>query len=611
MHIPNEHIIPQIGYVKNRLFEPANHIYERLHQIKEIQRLSSLRHLGALSASALTGARLARWDYTVALLHYSSMMNLNGFSSGFMIGKVKFSSTIAALQCASLIWNIGHVPGTFSIEKGICRYLKRKNHQSPAEVLIWRFDEIDEVKKIINHANHLINQKDYLGVCRVLAVIKLLNICKDRDDSLYTFTIDFAAPLLLDYEPANSKQWSKLKKGFSIVRHLSYLTLDLPFSGENWSPNIPQFFKHHLETTNKDLDLLSEKVSELLSPIEKNVFDAMFHAENSRKEAAIYANLTEQKLLLAPKAAELINSWTTKSLSRDLKLGSNKIAKQIQRCATIRLRNHFSSYPENDSDIEAKLKNMGFSHPAVFKYISWNSDTLLEPDELIIDVLVERQPTTNDLGKIIDWFSSEFDETSEAKLETPFHLLKKSSIESSYIQALQRAIELTYPGITAKIIPWKLNKFGIFPDHQIADNRGSVWCCSSKIDDPISKHILRDRSKSMPPEIKEEYAELLGIKTVRNHLRKKWKDKNPRCKWLMITGSVIFYKEGKPLIEYDGGLLRIASRGGKLTWYGLETKNGRENPLKILTKKLKKLNIQSKELVQLNSKVAYAKIELA
>ena len=147
-----EHVVPQVGPVQVRLFSPANELLEILREKKEVNRLSSLRHLGALSF-ALEGARLARWDYTVALLYYSSQMTIPKFNSKFTIGRVKFSSTIAALQVASLAWNIGHLPGTFSVEKGVYRYLSSRSPQFPASALNWKFRSTDEVKWIIKKSN--------------------------------------------------------------------------------------------------------------------------------------------------------------------------------------------------------------------------------------------------------------------------------------------------------------------------------------------------------------------------------------------------------------------------------------------------------------------------
>lgn len=590
------------------LYSPADKLYDRLVKSGEVTRLNSLRHLGALSSSALIGARLARWDYTVALLHYSSEFRLPKFNSGFNIGRVEFSSTTAALQSAALVWNIGHLPGTFSIEKGVCRFLKEKYPKKPANHLNWPFSGNPEVERIKNEANNSILRDDYFSICRVLAVIKLLSMCESENDDLFIFTVDFAAPMLLKYEKSYSKQWAKISKSFSIIRHLSYLTLDLPFSGQSWAPNIPELLKNQIKTHHEDLDALYEKISELLSPIEKNIYDSMYHSDKARLETAIYADLACQRLKNVGNSANEISLWLKSGLSRDLKLGKKPKENKIQRCLQIKLRDHFSSHPDSSSEIEFKLKKKGFSHPAVFQYLSWNSDALFEPDELIIDVLMEKKPSPTDVGKAIYWFISEFDAV-DSKPENSIHFLRKKAIQSSYAQIFSKAVETYFPEVTVKIEPWRLSKFGIFPNFTLNEGKDGIWASSAKLDDDFIKHILRDKSKSISKELENQYMELMGLNAVRKELRKEWKKITPRCKWLVLTSSVIFYKDGKSLIEYDGGFLKISARNGGLTWYGVETKNGNENPMKSLKKRLDVLGIKY-ELKKINNKFAYAKINM-
>jgi len=608
MTIHYSHILPQIGPVNLTLYAPADKIYERLLTAREINRLNGLRHLGALSVTALTGARLARWDYTVALLHYSEQFSLPKFNSRFNIGRVEFSSTIAALQCASLIWNIGHLPGTFSVEKGVCRNLKRKNPRNPAGLLEWPFINNPDIQHIQDQANRLISNNDYLGVCRVLAVIKLLSICKDTEDELYAFTIDFAAPLLLGYTHTGSKQWPKINKSFSLIRHLSYLTVDLPFSGHSWAPNISEMLKHHIELCDGDVDILSEKISELLSPIEKNIYDAMYHSDTSRKETSIYANLVDLKLSTSRNPGKEISRWLKSGLSRDLKLGRAPRDEKIYRFLNIKLRDHFSSHPDSFSDVEFKLMEKGFTHPAVFKYSSWNSDTLFEPDELIVDVLGDRKPTPKDIGKIAYWFLSEFENFTVNQNDIG-GLLRKKGLDPSYVQIFSKAVEAHFPGVTVKIEPWPLNRFGKFSKFQIDANKGGIWASSSKLDDPIISHIFWGDGSDIPTDLNDTHSELLGLKATRDAIRKEMKGLNPKCRWLVLTSSVTFCREGRSLIEYDGGLLKISSRSGELTWYGVETKTGGENPARSLRKRLSTLNINS-PVISLSTKTAYTKIVL-
>ncbi len=603
-----EHIVPQIGTAKIQLFPPSYDIYNHLLKNKEVFRLNKLRHLGALSNIALNGARLARWDYTVALLYYSEQFDIPTFKSKFNIGRVEFSSTIAALQCASLIWNIGHLPGTFSVEKGVCRNLIRRNSKEPASFLKWPFEDNREVNRIKLESSKLLIRDDYFGISRVLAVLKLLLMCKSSEDELFVFTVDFASPLLLGYEKSYSRQWSKIKKSFSMIRHLSYLTVDLPFSGHRWAPNIPDLLKHYIGNYQGDINIFYDKISELLSPIEKNIYDSMYHSDRSKEETAIYADLADRRLETIEDSPQEIINWLNSGLSKDLRLGAKPKKNRINRCIQIHLRDQFSIHPDSCTGIEFKLKNIGFSHSAVFKYVSWNSDTLFEPDELIIDVLVDRRPCLNDIGKIAYWFLSEFD-SFFAKHDDTYKLLRKQAIESSYSQIFSRAVEMYFPGVTVKIEPWGLNKFGIFPKYSLAENRGGIWAANAKLDDPITGHILRDRTGKIVPELQNRYLELMGIKALKDELRKEWETSTPRCRWLILTSSIIFCRDGKNLIEYDGGLLKISSRSGKLTWYGIETKNGSENPLRSLKKRLKTINIKAKTKA-INTKHAYVEIKM-
>jgi hypothetical protein len=569
-------VVPQVGSVSLSLYSPSDKIYDVLYQNKEINRLSSLRQLGALSAFPMSGARLARWDYTVTLLHYSQMFNISGFNSTFRIGKVEFTSAISALQCLSLIWNIGHLPGTFSSEKGVYRYLKSVNEKTPVEGLVWPFHGNPEVNEIRERANSYLLNSDYAGVCRVLSVIKLLSYCQDENDYLFSFITDFAAPFTFNYEKTYSSQWRKLRKAFSIIRHLSYLTVDLPFSGHRWAPNIPDLLEHYVTNKHYDLDYLAIKISELLSPIEKNIYDTIYHSEAARREAAIFANKVEEKLKKSSNASDKINKWICSGLIRDLKLGRLPNREGIKRCVSIQLRSHFSSHPDSCIDLEAKLRAKKFSHSVVFEYKSWNSSILLEPDELIIDILVDRDPTPTDIGMFLYWFTREFDDTSAAHNDF-FYMTRKGEIEVGYYQILSRAIETQFPHITLKLDSWQLNRFGLFSDFEISDVRGSIWLASAEMDDPISKHLTYDRSKKVSPDLRDQYKELLGIRELRNTLKKKWKGKKPRCRWLLVTSSVKFLVDNRSILEFDGGLIRVSARSGKLTWYGLNCKRDKHD----------------------------------
>ena len=96
-----EHVVPWVGLVRIRLFEPADRFYAFLQEIGEVDRLKRLRHLGGL-ARVFPGAEHTRWDYAVATLHYAERLaQLSGMRSSFKVGEAEFSACAAALQTAA------------------------------------------------------------------------------------------------------------------------------------------------------------------------------------------------------------------------------------------------------------------------------------------------------------------------------------------------------------------------------------------------------------------------------------------------------------------------------------------------------------------------------
>src|SRR5690606_34096608 len=121
---------------KFELFAPAPKVLHFLRDIGEVHRLERLRHLGVLERS-LQGISHTRWDYTASMLYVATKLRPAGTSRKVMFGKTCFSSFTAAVQVAALLSNIGHLPGTFAVEKGVMRWLHARNATNPASALPW------------------------------------------------------------------------------------------------------------------------------------------------------------------------------------------------------------------------------------------------------------------------------------------------------------------------------------------------------------------------------------------------------------------------------------------------------------------------------------------
>ncbi len=315
-----------------------------------------------------------------------------------------------------------------------------------------------------------------------------------------------------------------------------------------------------------------------------------------------------RKLGASVRPEETIRAWLTHGLTRDLSLGRRPLRNSVRRCASIQLRSHFSRHPDSCSEIERKLHEKGFTHSIALEYKSWNSDALLEPDELLIDVLLDREVRASDIGAFLSWYANEFDNTA-AKADDVYELMRKGELEAGYAQILSRAVATFYSGNTVHLEPWSLDRFGLFKGIGLRQYSGKIWLSSSTLDDPITKYLVRDRTRSVSSEFIDQYKELLGIAALRRYLRGQLKKSKPRCKWLLITASVQFQREGQTIMEYDGGILRVSSRSGKLTWYGLESKNGKENPAASLRRRLKTLGVNA-EVISLNTTYACAVVPL-
>jgi len=599
-----EHVIPHVGLTQITLYSPAPALYSCLRNISEVSRLEHLLHLGALSR-ALPGTRYTRWDYTVAMAYYAEQLRAPGMNSQFNLGGVSFSSTNAALQTIALCWNIGHLPGTFPVEKGVYRFLHERNPEKPADALPWPNDDSQEARSIKQRANKFLRDEDYAGLARVLAIVKLLSL-GDDDSDIRDLAYRFVAPFFLSYDEGESRQWRKLRTAFNVVRHLAYLTLDTPLADLPWCPSISSLLGRLLEPEDMSLEELSNCICEVLSPIERITYSSLYHRDIARQEAAVVADWVHTQLRTHQDPQALISHWMTHGLFQDLGIGRKPRPRQAALAGSIRLRSFFLP-TDYLVEVECALRKKKFPLPLASQYQSWNAATIIEPDELIIDAFMKQDPTPDDVGRLLIWTIQNFDALS-AKPDNEFELFRKGDLEEAYVSLLARAFELAFPGVSVKLEPWPLRRFGLFP-RMSEEHRGSVWACNAKLSDPIARHITRNRSAHISNGLRDQYAELLGIRELRNHLQKRSKAKDLRQRCLLVTAAVVFHREGRDLIEFDGGIAVVSSRSGRIRWYALESKRRSGDPLHSLHTRLSMIGLEG-SAQKLSSTHAFVEVEL-
>ena len=297
-----------------------------------------------------------------------------------------------------------------------------------------------------------------------------------------------------------------------------------------------------------------------------------------------------------------------KGLFRDLRIGRRPASGFAVIVGSIRLRTHFVGTALSPVEMESLLRRKKFPFPLALNYQAWNSDVMIEPDELLIDGIVRGAARADDVGRLLAWMIWQF-ETRNVEPDDTFELLRKADFEKVYVPLLKRAFELTFPRKTLNIEPWPLARFGLFPESPPEGSRGCMWACDGELRDQITKHIVRDRSKAISTDLRDRYAELLGLRELRIHLRSKWKNKGLRQRCLLVTASVRFRDQEKDLMEFDGGIAVISSRGGRITWYGLESKRGDGNPVHSLKDRLERLGLPV-NVHKLSARYAFARLTL-
>ena len=357
-----------------------------------------------------------------------------------------------------------------------------------------------------------------------------------------------------------------------------------------------------------DLEKLSDRVAEVLSPIERLVYAALYHRGDARIEAAVVADRVHMKLKRDNDARSLISAWMGKERLEDLYLQRESFPGCAAIAGSIHLRTHFVWSTNSPVKTESTLRRKGFALPLVLTYQAWNSEALIEPDEILIDGITDRCPSPNDVGRLLAWTMQEFEQYNAAPDDT-LELVRKADLEKVYVSLIKRAFELAWPGKSLRIEPWPLASFGLFPENPPEGSRGCIWACAGKLQDQITKHIVRDRSNTIPPDLRDRYAELLGIRELRSYLQRKWRGRDLRQRCLLVTASLRLRDHEKDLIEFDGGIAVISSRGGRITWYGLESKRGGGDPAHSLRERLENLGLPA-YVRRLSARYAFAKIIL-
>jgi len=554
-------------------------------------------------------------------------------NSHFSLGSARFSSTAAALQCLALLTNIGHLPGIYGVEKGVTRFLFSKNLDEPLRLL---FDaarqdlrnrgdraRVRYCGQVSQAANALLNEKNYLGLSRLLGIFKLVTNFDARSEVPDWMLRDFYIPFFLPKLRKPDARWFELDEYFDSARRLAYLNQDTTLVASPITVALSPLLSNLVDPDGLTRDTLVQS-REILAAYEHTVYERFYHALEARKIAALVARRTLIRLESESDPVKTILSWLYEH-NLGLVAQSKKLRKDIRQAnlvGSISLRSFLPGLPMQISEAEDNLKDL-LASPSrsvpnlavgVQSYVPPDSQHSIEPDHVYIDAFVLGKMRANHVGRLIRWVADKLD-TVGGDPADDILWMAKPEIARNYENLLRRIVEVAWPDIHIELKPWPLSRLGKFASRSEQRDDICVWFASSDMGDEFTKHVLR-RKSDVPRGYTSIRDELYGLSQLRAELRRTWRNNRspPRKRFFLITASIRLSKhieETKIEREFDGGILQISAPTGVACLYLVETKGKRTSraAANVLTGKLQALQLND-HVQRLKSHSAYANLSM-
>jgi hypothetical protein len=601
-----KHSIPSLGEVTIELKGYQQIFFNIMDRNREVTRLAKLAHLGTLQ-DVFLGIRHTRWDYTIAMLHIIQQLSeakVEGLSTNKKVQGLDISGR-DMMQLLALAANIGHLPGTFAVEKGVMRYLL--NHS-------------DALQKLCNKANlseNQFRQVDYISLNKVLLLVKL-QLWLDRmtisnDDGSVIRAVSQLVQEAFISGPTTNHREKILYYFHNIVRRVSYQLFDCLYVNLPIRIDYNEFI-NRLSTLPRLPEEIRE-ISELTDYYTRIVYKRAYHSENACRAVAIWADEITNLLEKKANFMNILKKWLERS---ELSDPCNHILYETNEVFSCMVPHNFAFNSLTEAfksfqvdELENRLKRLlGPSKPLIM-YIPDLMDPISRspsPGELLFKVYDNSRDNRQLLRRnalILVWTYRQF------KHHWGIGLIMKSGIE--------RLLSLMADK----------NKFKadivLAPDRFFKDDP-HIWIVpedklqilSSKERRSLLECLLPRERRDWDSNLKEQFQE---CKFLREVARRKWR--RPRRGigqyWAIIPGRVTFIhrRTGNHVCEFDGALLNILSRArnvSKLVLCLLESKAGKKAGMNTAKNNLKhkvdKLGIHLPMKLKRIRKNAYAEIDL-
>lgn len=289
-----EYHVPQLGKVSAKLCPYGTRTYNLLDHYGHIDRLRRIDQLGVIR-NVYEGAHHSRWEYVMLQLSLIYNPKRDEESKGLgLSSKTEFFgkevSGTDILQMWTLLFNAGHLPGTFATERALLRYCKE--HKELKNTISKGLPQ-----KARNYFKGILEENSTYDFHKILVYFYLGRYRKYRSDvpNFIDFLYEVMNFYIFDLEDQEERQ-KNLRNIFRRVRQISYLFLDshygpVPVNFDlstiflNLPDYVPSLFKGYdspiIRTLNSFENLLSTNV---------------YHSAESIRELGIHGTKIELKL---------------------------------------------------------------------------------------------------------------------------------------------------------------------------------------------------------------------------------------------------------------------------------------------------------------------------
>jgi len=513
------------------------------------------------------------------------------------------------MQLLALAVNIGHLPGTFAVEKGTMRYL------------VTHGDIARKLCKPVNLDEAKFKKIDYLNLNKLLLLVKLQSWLddgikiNDREKEIIKVVKTISSEIFLSEPETEHKE--KVKDYFNFIRRVSYQLLDCLYV------NLPIRidYREFIDQLSKPLINKEEirAIRELTDCYTCIVYKQIYHSDKACNALAVWSDRVFEKLIQQNDTLEMVKKWLKSSELSDVvqnpyydlksvfsftlprKFGANFLTESFQDLQVDKL--------------EMEVAKLLESKKVLILYIPGLKDPISEdfsPSELLFHVYSDKTNGTDKfecwrtIALILVWTYGQFKDSwgvgiiAKAAMESILQTLAPDHCKTTVTLASDEFFEDEDGSL---LVPE--DKVKIFHVSQLSQ-------CKE-----LLQVFRRKEAVTWGAGLKEQFHECEFLKEL---IKKKWpKPRGGLAQYLiMLPGRIKFIDRTtqQDICEFDGALLTIKKRKqiSNMTLFLLEAKSGKRNSKfageKYLRNNLDKLGIDRLSKVRRIKKDAYVEITL-